>query len=186
MSDGLTVGAVDLASPAAAAGLKAGDLIAKLRDFPSAGEERELKSYKDLEESLTREWPRGKNNLAVTVQRGKEQIDLPAFSPRTLGLHPTQLYETVSMVLLFFLLSAYYAFRRRPGEVMALLMLCYGLHRFLNELLRGDPRPKNTVELPVSIALVVVGLGLWIWLRWLSAPRAKLVVSKALVGQHSA
>jgi phosphatidylglycerol---prolipoprotein diacylglyceryl transferase len=83
------------------------------------------------------------------------------------------------MVLLFFLLTAYFPFRRRPGEVMALLMLCYGLHRFLNEMLRGDPRPVWEIEIPVSVLLVVAGLGLWIWFRWLSAP-AKNVLPTAV------
>jgi phosphatidylglycerol:prolipoprotein diacylglycerol transferase len=172
----LTVGAVDPASPAAASGLKPGDVLVKLRDFPFAGEERDLKSYSDLENYLGREWPRGKNSLAVTVQRGGQDLDMPAFSPKTLGLHPTQLYESISMVLLFFLLTAYYPFRKRPGEVMALLMFCYGLHRILNEMLRGDPRPIS-LEIWVSILLGVAGLGLWIGLRLLSLLAKKPLVA---------
>jgi prolipoprotein diacylglyceryltransferase len=180
----LTVGAVDPGSPAAASGLQAGDMLVKLRDFPSSGQERDLKSYGDLENSLGREWPRGKNSLALTVKRGNQDIDLAAFSPKTLGLHPTQLYESISMVVLFFLLTAYYPFRRRPGEVMALLMLCYGVHRFLNEMLRGDPRPVWEIEIPVSILLLVVGPGLWIWFRWLSAPPKTAAMAAARAVTH--
>src|SRR5688572_16477945 len=51
-----------------------------------------------------RDWPRGKSELRISVERvadGKlETIDLPPFAPVTLGLYPTQVYETVSMVLL--------------------------------------------------------------------------------------
>ena len=54
--------------------------------------------------------------------------------------HPTQLYETTSMVLLVFLLLSYYPFKKRDGSVMVLLMVCYGVHRFLNEMLRIDNR----------------------------------------------
>jgi hypothetical protein len=37
--------------------------------------------------------------------------------------------------LLFLVLIAYEPFRRRDGEVAVLLMLCYAVHRFLNEML---------------------------------------------------
>ena len=44
-------------------------------------------------------------------------------------------------LLLFCLLTAYYPFRRQPGEVMILFMMCYAVHRFLNEMLRNDTDP---------------------------------------------
>src|SRR5262249_45357526 len=61
------------------------------------------------------------------------------------------------------LLTAYYPFRRRDGEVMALLMVCYAVHRFLNELLRADPRPVG-FERYASVILFACGVGLYLWL----------------------
>jgi phosphatidylglycerol:prolipoprotein diacylglycerol transferase len=173
--DDRTVGAVAADSPAAGSGLQSGDIIVKLRDFPSAGEARAITSYRDLENDLGRDWIRGKNDLALTVMRGSQEMDLPPFLPRTLGLHPTQLYESISMLLVFLLLTAYVALRRCPGEVMAIFMFCYGLQRYLVEMLRDDPRPVG-FEKYTSIFLMVAGPVLFIWLRWFWAtpePSAK-------------
>ncbi len=86
------------------------------------------------------------------------------FAPQTLGLHPTQLYEVVSMSLLFLVLTAYYPLRHREGQVIALLMVGYGIHRYLNELLRDDPRPKG-FESYTSIFLIVAGILMWAYLQ---------------------
>ncbi len=155
------VGAVEPGSPAEASGLKAGDVIVQ-------ADGQEIRSASDLSAYLADAgtWPRGKADLQLMVvhEGEKTPVALPAIQPRTLGLHPTQLYESISMTLLFFLLTAYYPFRQHDGEVMALLMVCYGVHRYINELLRSDPRPM-AFESNVSILLIVVGLalGLWLW-----------------------
>jgi membrane-associated protease RseP (regulator of RpoE activity) len=93
----------------------------------------------DMLEELTRDWPRGKSALKLGVERDGKEVDLPPFTPRTVGLYPTQLYETVSMVLLILLLLAYYPYRRHDGELMVLLMIGYAVHRFINESLRIEP-----------------------------------------------
>jgi prolipoprotein diacylglyceryltransferase len=127
-------------------------------------EGKEIVSVADgLDEHLVRDWPRGLNELSLRVRRGMREVDLPPFSPRSLGLHPTQVYESVSMGLAFLLLTAFYPFHRRDGQVIALLMLCYGLHRFLNEQLRNDPRPVG-FENYISIGLIVAALALSLWL----------------------
>ncbi|HJZ53940.1 MAG TPA: prolipoprotein diacylglyceryl transferase family protein, partial [Gemmataceae bacterium] len=99
----------------------------------------------DLLSAEVRDWPRGKAELALGVRRGEQDIELPAFEPRTVALYPTQLYETISMVLLILLLLAYHPFRRHDGQLMVLLMIGYAVHRFINESIRIEP---------------VVGLGL--------------------------
>ncbi len=110
------------------------------------------------------DWPRGKTDLALTVvHRDGQTEDLPAFTPWTLYLHPTQIYESISTLLLFFLLTAYYPFRRRDGEVMVLFMIGYAIHRFLNEMLRNDTDPvafgmtlsQNGSILFLAVALIL-------------------------------
>ncbi|HLJ95006.1 MAG TPA: prolipoprotein diacylglyceryl transferase family protein [Gemmataceae bacterium] len=165
--DDRTVGAVAAGSPADESGLRSGDIIVKLREFPIAGEERAVASYRELDNYLGRDWTRGKNDLALTVRRGNQEKDLPPFAPRTIGLYPTQLYESISMLLVFLLLSAFWEFRRHPGEVMALLMFCYGVQRYVVEMLRDDPRPVG-FEKYISLLLMIVGPVLFVWLRWLS------------------
>jgi phosphatidylglycerol:prolipoprotein diacylglycerol transferase len=109
--------------------------------------------------------PRGKNDLTLVVRHADRAEATLTISPWTLGLHPTQLYESISMLLLFLLLTAYYPFRRRDGQVMAVLMVCYGVHRYLNELLRADLRPEG-IESWTSVILIAAGLGLWLWLQF--------------------
>jgi prolipoprotein diacylglyceryltransferase len=165
--DDRTVGVVAADSPAAVSGLRSGDVIVKLRDYPSSGQESAVASYRDLENYLSPYyWPRGKNDLALTVKRSNQDVELPPFRPQTLGLYPTQLYESISMVWVFLLLTAYFAVRRRPGEVMALFMFCYGLQRFIVEMLRNDPRPIG-LERYTSLLLMVAGPVLLVALRWL-------------------
>src|SRR5262249_35817365 len=134
LPDGPSVGAVEPGSAADRAGLKPGDVILKV-------DGRDVDSEVGLWAALSpAEWPRGKNDLTLTVARGKETLDL-TFAPKTLGLHPTQLYESISTALLLFLLLAYYPFRRHDGELFALFLMLYPLHRFLDEMLRADNEP---------------------------------------------
>lgn len=165
--DSLLVSAVQPRSPADRAGLRPGDRITAVEALdPLTGASREarpVETVANLETILGREWPRGASGLRLSVYRGDEATTLPTFVPRSLGLHPTQIYETISMGLTFLLLMAYYPFRRRDGQVMALLMLCYGAHRCLNEQLRSDFRP-GWFETAVSISLIVAGAALWLWM----------------------
>jgi phosphatidylglycerol:prolipoprotein diacylglycerol transferase len=152
------VGAVELDSPAAqVAGLQAGDVITGVNGRP-------IKNYGELEDLMGREWVRGEQTLSLGVLRGKDEITLATFGPRTLGLHPTQLYETISMGLLFFVLMSYFPYRKNYGEVMAVMMVGYGLHRSLNELLRADHRPEG-FEKYISLGLIAAGTLLWVWFR---------------------
>lgn len=166
-----TVGEVDPASAAAASGLEPGDRIVEADGHP-------ITSGGDLEAYLVHEWPRGKNDLTLTVQRGDSQVVVGPFAPRTLGLHPTQLYESVAMALVVFLLLAYEPFRRRPGQVMAVLMFCYGLERLLDEMLRADPRPIG-FERYASVFLIVAGPVLWVVLQFLPLPARRVAVPAA-------
>lgn len=165
LDKGARVGKVDPDSEAFRAGLRNGDLILRVNEC-------EVDSADMLTRCLVNNWPRGENQLRLTVQHAdqSEPVDLNTIEPRTLGLHPTQLYEVVSMALLFLLLTAYYPLRRRPGQVMAVLMACYGVHRYLNELLRDDPRHQG-LESYTSIFLVISGIALWVYLQTRSTSR---------------
>jgi phosphatidylglycerol:prolipoprotein diacylglycerol transferase len=168
---GSRVGAVEGGSPADKAGLMPGDVITQLR----AGDRdaHPVSGADDLFEYLVREWPRGINELTLTVERKGATDDVTmTFAPRTLGLHPTQLYETISTGLLLFLLLAYYPFRRHDGELLALFLILYPLHRFLNEMLRADNETVAlglTLSQNASIVVFLIGLVFFLWLRRLPA-----------------
>jgi len=116
---------------------------------------------------LARDWPRGKHDLALVVERDGQEVTLPPFVPRTIGLYPTQLYETVSMVLLIFLLIAYYPFRRHDGQLLVLCMLGYAVHRFINESIRIEPTVGGGLTLSqwgsVVIFALAVGIEVYLW-----------------------
>jgi phosphatidylglycerol:prolipoprotein diacylglycerol transferase len=152
------VDAVEAGSPAAQAGLKSGDQIIEV-------DNKEVGSLRDLDYFILREGELGRKDLTLTVERHGKKEKLEPFQPRTLGLHPTQLYESVSMLLLLGLLLTYYPFRRHTGELTGILMFCYGIHRYLDELLRADPRPEGP-EKYISLFLVGAGLAVWVWRRW--------------------
>jgi phosphatidylglycerol:prolipoprotein diacylglycerol transferase len=169
-TDRPVVGAVEPGSPAdEVGGLRAGDQIVAVDGKP-------VETYGELSSYLVGGMPRGKNDLSLTVLRGGRTVELSPFEPRTLRLNPTQVYESISMFLLFLLLIAYYPFRRRSGELMVLFTLGYSVHRFLDEMLRNDT-PKLADGLTLSqngsIFFFVVGilLAIWLWSRPVPRPQ---------------
>ncbi|MDQ5845675.1 MAG: prolipoprotein diacylglyceryl transferase [Acidobacteriota bacterium] len=55
-------------------------------------------------------------------------------------LHPTQLYESFSMLLVFFFLLWLHKHKRFSGQVILLYALLYSIIRFAIEFVRDDPR----------------------------------------------
>jgi phosphatidylglycerol:prolipoprotein diacylglycerol transferase len=160
---GRTIGQVVAGSPVADAGLLPGDVIVGVNGTPVDG-------LHDLWNLLGADWPRGRTELALTVRRAGQEVALPPCEPLTLGLHPTQLYETISALLIFLLLLAYEPFQRRHGELIAVLMLCYAVHRFINESLRNDTDPVAfglTLSQNGSIVVFLAGLVVmfFVWQR---------------------
>ncbi len=159
----LEVVGVEVGSPAAAAGVRVGDRVVTVNGEPN---EMKRPGFDRLDE-ITGNWPRGKSKLELVVDRDGEAVTLRAFAPATIGLYPTQLYETVSMALLIFLLIAYYPYRRHDGQVIVLLMVGYAVHRFINESLRIEPAIGGGLTLSQwgSVVIFVAAVGIEIYLR---------------------
>jgi phosphatidylglycerol:prolipoprotein diacylglycerol transferase len=180
--DDRTVGTVVPGSDAERKGLRPGDVIVR-------AEGHDIHDYADLAAVFApSQWRRSKNDVSLTVRHadGREE-ELPPFEPLTIGLHPTQVYESVSMALLTLLLLAYLPFRRHEGEAVALFCVGYGAQRFLDELLRDDtPRVLfglNWGQLG-SVLLVAVGVVVWLWLR--SRPAVPRPAAEPAAGSVSA
>jgi phosphatidylglycerol:prolipoprotein diacylglycerol transferase len=94
-------------------------------------------------------------------------VELGLIEPSALSslpVHPTQLYSVLDGLFLLGLLTAYFPRRRRDGEVMALLMIGYGITRFLVELLRADEGAVFaglTLSQHISLGLLIGGLAFW-------------------------
>jgi hypothetical protein len=116
---------------------------------------------------LLNNWPRGRNSVQFVVERDGQEVEPPSFTPRGIGLHPTQLYEMISMVLLLFLCLAFYPYRRHDGQVWVLFMVVYSMHRFLNEILRTEPVEfgRLTLSQGISVGVLLGAIALEIYLR---------------------
>jgi len=79
----------------------------------------------------------------------------------TLPVHPVQLYETLGLVIIFFILLHVYRRHKRHGEVAFCYLALYGILRFITEIFRGEsarPVLGMTVSQTVGLGLLVAGL----------------------------
>ncbi|MEM6799016.1 MAG: prolipoprotein diacylglyceryl transferase family protein [Planctomycetota bacterium] len=110
-------------------------------------------------------------------------VTAPAASirQRSLPVHPTQIYSAVNAGLLAWFLWLYYPFRRRDGEVVALLLTIYPLARFLLEAIRTDDSfiagTGLTTSQNVSILLLATMVPVWWYLFSQSASRTDRFVA---------
>jgi phosphatidylglycerol---prolipoprotein diacylglyceryl transferase len=95
---------------------------------------------------------------------------------RSQPVHPAQLYDTVSMLLLAAALWFYYPLRSHDGEVFALGLVGYSLSRFILEIIRVDePSQFGTglsISQLISIVLFAGGIALVLWIEYRRHPRA--------------
>ncbi len=154
------VEAVEPGSAAERAGLKPGDTIVAVNELP-------VKDYLELGEAFGEKWPRGLNTLHLRVDRGGKVVELQ-YAHWSVPLYPTQVYESISMLLLSFLILALYPFKRKDGWMFVIFMLGYAVHRFLNEMLRIDTPPvalDMTLSQNISVLVLIAGLLLGLWIR---------------------
>src|SRR4029453_18280138 len=97
--------------------------------------------------------------------------------PLDVRLHPTQLYESFAMLLVFFFLLWLHKHRRFNGQVILFYALLYSVIRFAIEFLRDDPRGDifgltTLTGLSTSqlISLIVgIGAAVLMLIRWRKA-----------------
>lgn len=109
-------------------------------------------------------FPYGSHAWAEHVDRGL----IPPDAAWSLPVHPTQLLAAAAGLALLAALTAYLPFRRRPGQVMALLMIAYPISRWPVEVLRGDDAglvAGLTISQLISLGLCTGGVILWARLR---------------------
>ena len=95
----------------------------------------------------------------------------------SLPVHPTQLYEAFYAFLLFGIITICRRYRRREGELAALLFLLYPIGRFLNEFLRADERGSiGLVSFPQALALAAMTVSA-IFLLKSASPAGEIGVS---------
>jgi len=86
----------------------------------------------------------------------------------TLPVHPAQLYAFLANLALFFILSFFFRYRKRHGEILLLFGMMYPVIRYCMEMLRGDnPTYFNhfTIAQIISIIIFVISTTLFIIIR---------------------
>lgn len=95
--------------------------------------------------------------------------------PLNIPLHPTQLYEAITNLMLFAALLWFYRRKQFDGQVFWVYVLSYSVLRFLHEFLRGDPRGTlfggalSTSQF-IAILAATVALGMLARLRQRQQP----------------
>jgi phosphatidylglycerol:prolipoprotein diacylglycerol transferase len=107
--------------------------------------------------------------LTLTLGDGRtvaaEIARLPA---RSRPVHPTQIYSSLNAALLCLLTITFYPFRRRHGQVIALLLTVYAVTRFLLEVIRTDEPgflTGLTISQNVSILVTASMVVIWIYIQ---------------------
>ena len=112
--------------------------------------------YSELPWSI--EFPRDSAPYLTQVFRGCLPDDMSA--PRSLPLHPTQIYDALNALAIALLCWLAYPYRRRDGEITAMAALLYPINRIAIEFLRWDEAgqfgTRFTISQWVSAGLIAV------------------------------
>ncbi len=161
-SDPAIIETVEANSSAAKAGLNAGNRVTAVNG-------KEVYSVESAQLELLRWFREGQRmDIEVAGDRSAKHWKIAAALPRGQPVHPAQLYSFIDGALLCFFLLAYEPYKRRDGELTAWLLTIHPVARFLLEIVRVDESPVFhtglSISQNISIALFVVGIGLWIYL----------------------
>ena len=94
------------------------------------------------------------------------------------GVHPTEVYDSLLNLVLYFILAWLYRRKKFDGEVFAAYLVGYAVFRFVVEMFRGD-YPQYylggwaTPAQLVSFGILAAGIALWVVLPRLSAQAAR-------------
>ena len=148
--------------PAARAGLRPGDRIQAING-------RQVHTLEEAMAVLSQAGPQ----LTVVADQGRTiGWSVGALPPRCLPVHPTQIYSAINAAVIFLFVFAYYPFRRRDGEVFALLLTIYPITRFLLEIIRTDEGAIFGTGMTISqnVSILVLAAMLALWLHVLRSP----------------
>ena len=158
------IAAVDPDSEAARHGLKAGDRVRSINDVP-------VRTVDEAEMTLLgidNHTPDMTVSIRVAGDSQAHAWTVTGPLPRSRPVHPAQLYSAIDGLLLCGFLLAYSPFRRRDGELFAILLTVHPVSRFLLESIRSDEglvlKTRMTISQNISVLLLVAGVLLWVYL----------------------
>ena len=105
-------------------------------------------------------------------------FDASPVAPHGVRLLPIQLIESACVLILFFWMIRYGRKKRRPGAVLAIYLIGYGIIRFILEFFRYDAVRGIYAGLSVSqwVSLFLIALGIFFWYGY---PRLQSAMQKS-------
>jgi len=85
--------------------------------------------------------------------------------------HPTQIYTTILFILFFFIFrNLYQSWKKYQGKLASVILIVYGVFRFLIELIRDYPHNEypffyRYFAQIMSVVFIVLGVGLYLYCR---------------------
>jgi len=87
-------------------------------------------------------------------------------------LHPTQLYDALGLLLIFFILKKYQKIFKIPGQIFLLYLFLASAQRFIIEFFRGDHELWGPLSIFQWISLVIMTIT-WYASTYLQSRREK-------------
>jgi phosphatidylglycerol:prolipoprotein diacylglycerol transferase len=169
-------------SSASKQGVNVGDRILSI-------DGREVHGAREVAPRLWEDFSAGKP-IAMLLQHDSQPPQLVRLTPEpslleySLPVHPAQLYSTLDAALICLFLLAYYPFRRRDGELLALLFTIYPVTRYLIEIIRTDEAGMFGTQLSISqiVSLLVLAAVAAFWIYLLRRPRGVVLGNWQVAG----
>ena len=160
--DPAVIGRVEPNSPAAEHGLRAGQQVVAINGL-------RVRTVDEAQWELLRIFGGGTSiEIQVAGDTPAQSWTLAGPRPRSLPVHPAQVYSLVDALLLCLFLLAYEPYKRRDGELTALVLTIHPVSRFLLEIIRTDEgavfNTGMSISQNISIAIFAGGICLWIYL----------------------
>jgi phosphatidylglycerol:prolipoprotein diacylglycerol transferase len=155
---------VEPGSPAERHGLKPGQRVTAVDGVP-------VDSVAQAQVQLLHAYGAGRTvRIAVAGDPAAKSWTIAPPLPRTRPVHPTQLYSLFDALLLCTLILLYEPYKRRDGEISAIVLTIHPISRFLLEIIRIDESAVfgtgMSISQNISIGIFAFGVGLWIYLFW--------------------
>jgi phosphatidylglycerol:prolipoprotein diacylglycerol transferase len=162
-SEPAEIAEVESGSPAERVGLKPGHRVIAINGRP-------VESVEAAQFELLGTYGEGRPlTIDVAGESPSKTWAIEGPPPRSHPVHPAQLYSMIDGLLLCFFLLAYEPYRRRDGELTALLLTIHPVYRFLVEVIRVDEsavfQTGLSISQNISIGIFLGGICLWIYVQ---------------------
>ncbi len=144
------------------------------------GDESAITAAKKQEESARQALIRYEHSSPIGVVEAHarkyglsvSELSQLAHAYRSKPVHPTQLYEMISGLLISWLLNEMFYYRRRHGILLGWFLILYSISRLLLEAIRQD-NPLDvgglTISQAISLGCFTAGV-LWLWFVYTRLP----------------